>query len=75
MAWTHLARRRPCPYAPQGGFLLAESVQAHTDVASIRGIGLSLIGLAATQKVAEHRPENALRIAAAAEYTTPRRGS
>ena len=43
-----------------------ESVQAHTDVASVRGVGLSLIGLAATEAV-ERRPENAVQIAAAAE--------
>jgi len=48
-------------------------VQAHTDVASVRGIGLSLIGLAATE-VAEHRPENALRIAAAAEVYAQEEG-
>ena len=32
-----------------------DSVQAYTDVASVRGVGLSLIGLAATEAV-EHRP-------------------
>ena len=35
-------------------------------MASVRGVGLSLIGLASTE-AAEHRPENAVRIAAAAE--------
>ena len=43
-----------------------DSVQAHTDVASVRGVGLSLIGLAAAEAV-EHRPERAVQIAAAAE--------
>jgi predicted ATPase/class 3 adenylate cyclase len=43
-----------------------ESVQAYTDVASFRGVGLSLIGLAATE-AADGRPVQALQIAAAAE--------
>ena len=43
-----------------------DSVQAYTDVASVRGVGLSLIGLAATE-VVEQRPETAAQIAAAAE--------
>src|SRR5205823_2702419 len=43
-----------------------DSVQAYTDVASVRGIGLSMIGLAACEAV-EHRPVNAVTIAAAAE--------
>ncbi|MGZ8584233.1 MAG: tetratricopeptide repeat protein [Actinomycetota bacterium] len=43
-----------------------DAVQAYTDVASVRGVGLSLIGLAATE-AAEHRPGNAVQIAAAAE--------
>jgi hypothetical protein len=43
----------------------AESLQAYEEVGSIRGIGLALIGLAATH-AAEDRPERALRIAAGA---------
>jgi predicted ATPase len=43
-----------------------ESVQAHTDIASVRGVGQSLVGLAATEAV-EQRPERAVQIAAAAE--------
>ena len=43
-----------------------DSVQAHTDVASVRGVGLSLVGLAAAEAV-ENRPERAVQIAAAAE--------
>jgi tetratricopeptide (TPR) repeat protein len=43
----------------------AASLQAYEEVGSIRGIGLALIGLAATH-AAEDRPERALRIAAAA---------
>ncbi len=61
-AWTHLqlgdatlARR-----------FFFDSVQAYTDVASVRGVGLSLVGLAAVE-MSEARPERAVRIAAAAE--------
>ncbi|HET8558152.1 MAG TPA: tetratricopeptide repeat protein [Gaiellaceae bacterium] len=43
-----------------------ESVQAHTDVASVRGVALSLVGLAAVEAV-EQRPERAVQIAAAAD--------
>ena len=62
MAWTalegddvDLARRR---------FL--EAVQAHTDVASVRGVGMALNGLAAVE-VSEGRFERAAILAAAAE--------
>jgi hypothetical protein len=48
-------------------------VQAYTDVASVRGVGLSLIGLAATEAV-EHRPEAAVQIAAAAEVYAQQEG-
>ena len=41
-------------------------MQAYTDLASVRGVGLSLIGLAATEAV-EQRPEHAVQLAAAAE--------
>jgi predicted ATPase/class 3 adenylate cyclase len=62
MAWTYLAN---------GDTTLArryffESVQAHTDIASVRGVGLSLVGLAAAEAV-DHQPECAVQIAAAAE--------
>ena len=50
-----------------------ESVRAHTDVGSVRGVGLSLIGLAATEAV-EHRPEIAVQIAAAAEVYAGQEG-
>ena len=50
-----------------------DSVQAHTDVASVRGVGLSLIGLAAAEAV-EHRPESAVQIAAAAEVYAQEEG-
>ncbi|HUY72345.1 MAG TPA: tetratricopeptide repeat protein, partial [Gaiellaceae bacterium] len=69
MAWTHLADGDPA----RARATFFESVQAQIDVASVRGVGLSLIGLAATE-VAEHRPENALRIAAAAEVYAQQEG-
>jgi predicted ATPase/class 3 adenylate cyclase len=50
-----------------------ESVQAHTDLASVRGVGLALIGLAASEAV-EGRPENAVRVAAAAEVYAQQEG-
>jgi predicted ATPase len=62
MAWTHLASGDT---GVARGFFF-ESVQAHTDIASVRGAGQSLIGLAAVEAV-EHRPERAVQIAAAAE--------
>jgi predicted ATPase/class 3 adenylate cyclase len=61
-AWTHL--RHEDPALARRYFL--DSVQAYTDLASVRGVGLSLIGLAATEAV-ELRPETAVQIAAAAE--------
>lgn len=61
-AWTQL--RHGDPALSRGTFL--DSVQAYLDVASVRGVGLSLIGLAATEAV-EGRPETAVQIAAAAE--------
>jgi tetratricopeptide (TPR) repeat protein len=69
MGWTYLEN---------GDAVLArrtffESVQAHTDVASVRGVGLSLIGLAATE-AAEDRPETAVKIAAAAEVYAQQEG-
>jgi predicted ATPase/class 3 adenylate cyclase len=62
MAWTHL-QNGDSESARRSFF---ESVRAYSDVASVRGIGLSLIGLAATE-TADDRHKNALRIAAAAE--------
>ena len=62
MAWTYLGNG-DSELARRHFF---ESVQAHTDVASVRGVGLSLIGLAAAEAV-ENRPERAVQIAAAAE--------
>jgi tetratricopeptide (TPR) repeat protein len=50
-----------------------EAIQAHTDVASVRGVGLSLLGLAAAEAV-EGRPELAVQIAAAAEVYAQEEG-
>jgi predicted ATPase/class 3 adenylate cyclase len=69
LAWTHL--RNEDPALARRYFL--DSVQAYTDVASVRGVGLSLIGLAATEAV-EHRPEAAVQIAAAAEVYAQQEG-
>jgi predicted ATPase/class 3 adenylate cyclase len=69
MAWTHLRHENPA--LARRYFL--DSVQAYTDLASVRGIGLSLIGLAATEAV-EHRPETAVQIAAAAEVYAKQEG-
>jgi predicted ATPase len=69
MAWTQL--RHQDPALARRTFL--DSVQAYTDVASVRGVGLSLIGLAATEAV-EGRPETAVQIAAAAEIYAHQEG-
>lgn len=69
MAWTHLQHGDAT--LARGFFF--DSVQAYTDVASVRGVGLSLVGLAATEAV-EHRPDNAVRLAAAAEVYASREG-
>lgn len=49
------------------------SVDAYMDVASVRGVGLSLLGLAAVESV-EEQPERALQIAAAAEVYAQQEG-
>jgi predicted ATPase len=69
LAWTYL--RHEDPALARRYFL--DSVQAYTDVASVRGVGLSMIGLAATEAV-EHRPEKAVQIAAAAEVYAQQEG-
>ena len=61
-AWAHLQH---------GDLSLArrcffDSIQAYGDIASVRGVGHSLIGLAAAEAV-EQRFETAVQIAAAAE--------
>jgi tetratricopeptide (TPR) repeat protein len=62
MAATHLAHGDTD--LARGFFL--EAVRAHTDIASVRGVGQALVGLAAVEAV-EQRPERAAQIAAAAE--------
>lgn len=69
IAWTHL--RHEDPALARRSFL--DSVQAYTDVASVRGVGLSLIGLAATEAV-EQRPGNAVQLAVAAELYAQQEG-
>jgi hypothetical protein len=69
MAWTHLSHEDPA----LARRYFRDSVQAYTDVASVRGVGLSLIGLAATEAV-EHRPGRAVQIAAAAEVYVRQEG-
>jgi predicted ATPase len=69
MAWTYL-RHGDASHARRH-FL--DSVRAYTDVASVRGVGLSLIGLAATESV-ENQPERAVQIAAAAEVYAHQEG-
>jgi predicted ATPase/DNA-binding CsgD family transcriptional regulator len=62
VAWTYLAHDDAA--AARAHFL--ESVDAYAELASVRGVGLSLIGLAATEFV-EGRPVIAVEMAAAAE--------
>jgi predicted ATPase/class 3 adenylate cyclase len=69
MAWTHLGTED----AAAARRYFFEAVQAYTELASIRGVGLSLIGLAAAA-AADHRPEVAVRIAAAAEIYAGEQG-
>jgi hypothetical protein len=61
-AWTHL-RNEDAALARR---YFLESVLAYIGVASVRGVGLSLIGLAATETF-EQRFETAVTLAAAAE--------
>ncbi len=68
-AWTLL--RSDDPSAARRCFL--DAVQAYTDVASVRGVGLSLIGLAGVEAV-EARPATAVQIAAAAEIYAEHEG-
>jgi predicted ATPase len=69
MAWTYLQHQD----AARARRSFLDSVRAYTDVGSVRGIGLSLIGLAATAFV-EHQPERAVQIAAAAEVYAQQEG-
>ncbi len=69
MAWTHLLND---DIAEARHHFLA-SVRAYTDVASVRGVGLAMIGLAAAEAV-ENRPERAVQLAAAAEVFARQEG-
>jgi tetratricopeptide (TPR) repeat protein len=69
MAWTHI--RHGDATAARRAFF--DAVRAYGDIASVRGVGLSLIGLAATE-FAEHRAERAVQIAAAAEVYAHQEG-
>jgi predicted ATPase len=60
-AWTALAMDRP----DEARQHFAESLRTYEEVGSVRGIGLALLGLAATE-AAVGRPGRAVRIAAAA---------
>jgi predicted ATPase/class 3 adenylate cyclase len=62
IAWAHLSAGDEV--AARRSFL--DSVQAYSDIGSVRGIGTSMIGLAAVEE-AEGRPLQAVQIAAAAE--------
>jgi hypothetical protein len=69
MAWTHLRCDDPAAARP----LFLDSVQAYTELASTRRVGLSLFGLAAVAAV-EHRPEAAVAMAEAAEVYASEEG-
>ena len=69
MAWTHLVAG-DTTLARRSFF---EAAQAHTDIASTRGVGVSLVGLAAAEAV-DGRPERAAQIAAAAEMLSQEEG-
>jgi tetratricopeptide (TPR) repeat protein len=60
-AWTALAMERP----DEARHHFAESLRTYEEVGSVRGIGLALLGLAATE-AAVGRADRAVRIAAAA---------
>jgi predicted ATPase/class 3 adenylate cyclase len=62
IAWTHLAAGD----SASARRYFFDAVRAHTDIASVRGVGLSLVGLAAAEAV-DGRPKQAATIAAAAE--------
>jgi predicted ATPase/class 3 adenylate cyclase len=69
MAWTYLASgetslARSCFF---------DSVQAHSDIASVRGVGVSLVGLAAAEAI-DGRAGHAAQIAAAAEVYAQEEG-
>jgi len=69
MAWVHLAAEDPS----LARWYFLESVRAYSDVASVRGVGLSLVGLAVTEQSDGH-PFVAVQIAAAAEVYAQQEG-
>ncbi len=69
LAWTHL-RAGDSVTARERFF---DTVQAYEDVASVRGVGLALVGLAATEAV-QGRAGTAVQIAAAAEVYAAQEG-
>jgi len=69
MAWTYLAASDTA----SARRYFFESVRAHTDIASVRGVGLSLVGLGAAEAV-DGRDERAAQIAAAAEMLAQEEG-
>jgi tetratricopeptide (TPR) repeat protein len=69
MAWTHLSLDDPT----EARRFFFDSAQAYVDVGSIRGVGTSMIGLAAVE-VVEGQPLRAVQIAAAAEIFTEEEG-
>jgi predicted ATPase/class 3 adenylate cyclase len=62
MAWTYLSLDDPTA----GRRFFLDSAQAYVDIGSVRGVGTSMIGLAAVE-VVEGEPLRAVQIAAAAE--------
>ena len=69
MGGVHLAAQD----APAARQALLESVRAHDDVGSVRGIGISLIGLAAVVAI-EGRAADAVQIATAADILASEEG-
>lgn len=69
MAWTHLQNGDVGPARS----MFFHSIRAYTEVASVRGVGLSLVGLASTES-ALGRAHTAVRIAAAAEVYAHQEG-
>jgi tetratricopeptide (TPR) repeat protein len=69
MAWTTLKLEQ----TPEAREYFLDSVQAYKEVGSMRGIGLALMGLAATDQM-ENLPYRAVQIAAAAEFFSEQEG-
>ncbi len=69
LAWNTLALER----ADEARGHFTASLRAYEEVGSVRGIGIALLGLAATEAV-EGRPERAIRIAAASATFSEREG-